>query len=80
MLTIGFHMLADAAYGTPGPNNSFLDKIKALGKMWSAGFLFIIVIGGIYLGWFSANEAAGIGAFLAFAIGFSFEKAYLARV
>jgi C4-dicarboxylate transporter, DctM subunit len=74
ILTIGFMCWRKPLLGPPGPKNSFKGKMKSLGKMWSAGLLFIIVIGGIYLGWFSANEAAGIGAFLAFIIGLSLKR------
>ena len=72
--TIGVISWIKPNMGPPGPKNSFIDKLTSLGKMWSAGVLFILVIGGIYLGWFSANEAAGLGAFLTFIIGICLKR------
>ncbi len=44
------------------------DRVRALGQAsWIIGII-VITIGGIYLGVFSAVEAAGIGAFLAFLV------------
>ncbi|MFK5953481.1 MAG: TRAP transporter large permease subunit, partial [Desulfobacterium sp.] len=40
--------------------------IVALGNVWEVVVLFFLVIGGIYLGWFTPTEAAGVGAFGAF--------------
>ncbi len=44
-------------------------RIETLGGVWPALVLFIAVIGGIYSGVFTSTEAAGLGAFGAFAIG-----------
>ena len=41
---------------------SWMEKFKALMKMWPVVFLFILVIGGIYLGWCTVSEAAAVGA------------------
>src|SRR5262249_20911978 len=38
------------------------ERLRALKSVWGVLFLFVLVIGGIYLGAFTANEAAGIGA------------------
>jgi len=46
-------------------------KLRALGQMWKMALIFAIVIGGIYLGWFSPTEAAAIGAFVTILIGFA---------
>ncbi|MCF8500768.1 MAG: TRAP transporter large permease [Rhodospirillum sp.] len=35
---------------------------EALKRVWPVGLLFLLVIGGIYLGWFSPTEAAAVGA------------------
>jgi tripartite ATP-independent transporter DctM subunit len=48
--------------GPPGPKTSFLEKVVSLKATWGVLLLFIIVIGGIYLGIFSPTEAAGVGA------------------
>lgn len=62
------------ALGPPGPKTNIKQKFIALTKGWSALVLFLIVIGGIYAGWFSANEAAGIGAFCCLLIGLGLRR------
>jgi tripartite ATP-independent transporter DctM subunit len=54
--------------GPRGPKVPFLIKMKSLSGTWGMLVLFIIVMGGIYLGIFTPTEAAGIGAFGAFII------------
>jgi C4-dicarboxylate transporter, DctM subunit len=48
--------------GPRGDKSSFIDKIKAFKDVWGTVVLFVLVIGGIYTGIFSPEEAAGIGA------------------
>ena len=48
--------------GPRGNKSSFIDKIKAFKDVWGTVVLFVLVIGGIYTGIFSPEEAAGIGA------------------
>lgn len=43
---------------------SFLEKIIGLKEIWIVFLLFILVIGGLYLGIFTPTEAAGMGAFI----------------
>lgn len=59
----------DPKMGPSGASTSFAVKLRALVKSWPVIIVFFVVLGGIYLGWFSANEAAGAGAFLVFIIG-----------
>lgn len=47
---------------------SFSEKLNSLKGVWPVITLFLLVVGGIYLGIFTAIEAGGIGAFFAFAI------------
>ncbi len=54
--------------GPAGERVSIWGKVKALRSSWAVIILFALVIGGIYFGLFTAIEAAGIGAFGAFAI------------
>ncbi len=56
--------------GPPGPKIGFLEKIASLRFTWAMLLLFLLVMGGIYTGLFTASEAAAIGAFGAIAITF----------
>lgn len=55
----------------PGPRTSILEKLVSLKGTWGMLVLFLLVIGGIYMGIFTPTEAAGVGAFgaLLFALG-----------
>jgi len=46
-----------------GPRLSWKTRLHALGQVWSVLLLFMLVMGGIYGGLFTATEGAGIGAF-----------------
>ena len=48
--------------GPRGAKTTILQKLSALKDVWGTVILFLLVIGGIYLGIFSPEEAAGIGA------------------
>lgn len=52
--------------GPPGPKFSFKEKLQSLSGLWGVIILFVLVIGGIYMGIFTPTEGAGIGAFAAF--------------
>jgi len=52
--------------GPPGERVTWNERFTALSKVWGVLVLFLIVIGGIYLGLFTPSEAAGIGACGAF--------------
>jgi tripartite ATP-independent transporter DctM subunit len=54
--------------GPPGPTFTLKEKITSLKDTWSILTLFVLVIGGLYTGWFTPTEAAGVGAFGAFVI------------
>ena len=54
--------------GPPGPRFTMKEKIYSLKGTWSLLALFLLVIGGLYTGWFTPTEAAGVGAFGAFSI------------
>lgn len=47
------------------------ERIETLKRIWSICALFVLVIGGIYGGFFTAAEASGIGAFGAFLLALS---------
>lgn len=52
------------------PRYSWRQKFSALRRLWGAAFVFGVVLGGIYLGWFSPTQAGAVGAFAAFLLVF----------
>ncbi len=51
-----------------GPRASWHDRLISLKTTWAVVILFLVVMGGIYLGIFTPTEAAGVGVFVAFFI------------
>ncbi|MEP2706847.1 MAG: TRAP transporter large permease [Roseibium sp.] len=51
--------------GPRGPQFSFGEKVKSLFRATGIGVIILITIGGIYTGFFTPVEAAGVGAFFA---------------
>lgn len=56
--------------GPRGQRASWRERLAAMKDVWAVALLFVVVMGGIYGGVFTATEGAGIGAFgaLVFAI------------
>lgn len=52
----------------------------ALARCWPIVVLFMVIIGGIYLGAFTPTEAAGVGAVATLALGLVLRRLTLARV
>jgi C4-dicarboxylate transporter, DctM subunit len=52
-----------------GEASSLKDKLKAVGRISDIFFLFALSIGGMFLGWYSPNQAAGVGAAGALILG-----------
>jgi tripartite ATP-independent transporter DctM subunit len=52
-----------------GPKRRFKEKLISLKGTWAMLFLFVLVIGGIYAGFFTPNEAGAVGACGALLIG-----------
>jgi C4-dicarboxylate transporter, DctM subunit len=69
MLGIGIWTKMDPNLAPSSPNSSWTEKLKSLLGIWPVVVLAAIVLGGIWLGVFSATEAAGLGAFGALVIG-----------
>jgi tripartite ATP-independent transporter DctM subunit len=63
MVTVFFWTLKDAKVGPPGPKISLKEKIVSLKGTWIMGLLFLLVLGGLYLGIFTPTESGAIGAF-----------------
>ncbi len=63
IVTIGLITLVKPDLGPAGEHTPWRERIRLLRDVWPIVALFSVVLGGIYLGVFSANEAAGVGAF-----------------
>jgi tripartite ATP-independent transporter DctM subunit len=70
-LAVQWTVFRDPASGPPGQKSSWGERFRAVEGIWGVALLFILVMGGIYGGVFTATEGAGIGAFgaLCFALG-----------
>lgn len=69
LLTILVLCLRNAELGPVGPKTSLKDKLASLSGLVETLVLFTLVIGGLYLGWFTPTEAGAAGAFGALMIG-----------
>ncbi|MEY2781006.1 MAG: hypothetical protein RL307_710 [Pseudomonadota bacterium] len=56
----------DPLAGPPAERTTWSERFQALRGVWGVLVLFILVIGGIYGGFFTATEGAGVGAMGAF--------------
>lgn len=54
--------------GPAGPSVGFWEKLASLKYTWPMLVLFLLVMGGIYGGWFTPTEAGAVGAFGAIVI------------
>jgi tripartite ATP-independent transporter DctM subunit len=62
MLTISVMTRLNPALGPPAERSSLHQRISSLRDVWGTAALFLLVIGGLYVGIFSPTEAASIGA------------------
>jgi len=60
--------------GPAGERINWREKLKAFIYVTDAIFLFLLVIGGMFLGWFSPVEGAGIGAVATIVLGLLHRK------
>jgi tripartite ATP-independent transporter DctM subunit len=70
MAAIRYTTWRHPAQGPAAPRAAREERRKALVGVWPVLLLFGIVLGGMYVGFFSPTEAAGVGAFGAIAISF----------
>jgi C4-dicarboxylate transporter DctM subunit len=56
----------DPSIGPAGPRVTWAARLRAVSRIWGVALLFVVIIGGIYLGVFTPTEAAGVGAAGAF--------------
>jgi C4-dicarboxylate transporter DctM subunit len=65
-LAVRWVVWREPAAGPAGDRSSWRERFEALKGIWGVALLFLVSIGGIYAGIFTATEGAGIGAFGAF--------------
>jgi C4-dicarboxylate transporter, DctM subunit len=75
LLATGFYLLATVwvtrrhpTWGPPGERSSWAERFAALKQIWGVLLLFALVMGGMYGGFFTPTEAAGVGAMGGFLI------------
>ena len=69
LATVVLVCLRNPRLGPLGPQTSLRAKIASLTNVIETLVLFILVIGGLYAGWFTPTEAGAAGAFGALVIG-----------
>lgn len=69
LLTIVVMCARNPALGPLGPMTTLQQKLRSLSGVIEALLLFALVMGGLYLGWFTPTEAGAAGAFGALVIG-----------
>jgi len=69
LAAIGY-MVAISVYVRLNPGSAglrervaYLDRFRAMFEVWPVLLVFFLVVGGIYLGWFTPTEGAAVGAF-----------------
>jgi C4-dicarboxylate transporter, DctM subunit len=61
MIAIAIYVRLYPGSGPAGPKRTVAEKLQSLWNVWPIILIFIIVIGGIYGGFFTPTEAAAIG-------------------
>ncbi|WP_420348126.1 TRAP transporter large permease [Pelagibius sp.] len=62
MATVAIYARVRPEAAQTAPRVPYRERFRALAAIWPVVFIFALVIGGIYLGWFTPTEAAAIGA------------------
>ena len=63
MSAVSYMTLRNPRLGPGGPKATATERLRGLREVWQVVLLFAVVLGGMYVGWFSPTEAAGVGAF-----------------
>lgn len=68
---VRFSVWRNPGLGRPGEKMPRAERFAAYARVWPVIALFLLVLGGIYVGAFTPTEASGIGAFGAAAFAFA---------
>jgi len=66
VLTILILCRLNPDFGPPGPKTTFKEKVKSLPGVIEAIAIFILVMGGLFIGLFTPTEAGAVGVFCTF--------------
>ncbi len=62
MIAIWWTVMRNPKLGPPGSCLQWSERLRRVSKVWPIVVLFVCVMGGLYSGIFTANEAGGVGA------------------
>lgn len=62
MIAISVYVRINPESAGTRPRVPYAERFKALIKVWPVLLVFMLVVGGIYLGWFTPTEGAAVGA------------------
>jgi len=74
VLTILILCRLNPDFGPPGPKTTFTEKIKSLPGVIEAIAIFILVMGGLFIGLFTPTEAGAVGVFCTFIVAVATRK------
>jgi C4-dicarboxylate transporter DctM subunit len=74
MIAIYITCRLNPSLATRAPRSSLNESLGALYRVWGILVLFFLVLGGIYGGFFTPNEAGAVGAFGALVLGLAKRK------
>ncbi len=73
MIAIAFYVRINPGSAGTRPRVPYAERFKSLFDVWPVLLVFFMVVGGIYLGWFTPTEGAAVGALgtglIAWAVG-----------
>lgn len=78
MLAIAIYVRLYPNSGPRGKKTSLREKLQSISNVWHITLIFLIVLGGIYLGFFTPTEAAAVGVFLTAVLAFTHGRMSLA--
>lgn len=68
MAAIALIVRRDPEAGPAGPHAGWREKARAIRDTWAIAVLFLLVLTGMYRGWFTPTEGASVGAFGTFVL------------
>ncbi|MBN1410715.1 MAG: TRAP transporter large permease [Spirochaetales bacterium] len=69
-LTIYLNCRINRNLGPQGPRTTFLEKIRSLSGVAEILIIFVVMMAGMFLGFFTPTEAAAVGAFTTLVVAF----------